>query len=176
MSEIERLIRLVSNMQTSATSRLGCFFGPLLLIGVLVGGWVAYRSSFSPERAVEKAHALWDSNVTTNRMEAVKQYRELLQKTDPLDPARLWIRDDRDTLYRRVLVHEFKFEKNERKAHEWIVRAWDEGIRDLRISPITDPEVKEFWDTTIEPFRRKSKIKDKNAVNADPPSENSQAD
>jgi hypothetical protein len=164
ISELERLIHSMANMQTSIASRLGCFLVPVVLIGLLIGGWVVYRSSFSPESAVQKAHALWDSNETKNRMAAVAQYRELLQKTDPLDPARQWVRDDRDTLYRRVLVHEFKFEKNERKAHEWIVKAWDEGIRDLRISSATDPEVRDFWDTTIEPFRRKSKIKDKNAV------------
>jgi hypothetical protein len=112
------------------------------------------------EQAVEKAHRKWDSNDTKLQIEAVKEYQDLLKRTDRLDPARRWVRDDRDTLYRRVIVHEFKFQKNAAKAREYILDAWDEGIRDLRIE---EDEVREFWDKVVEPLKEKDKIKDKNA-------------
>lgn len=76
-----------------------------------------------------------------------------------MDPARRWVRDDRDTLYRRVVVHEYKFQKNPAKAREYILDAWDEGIRDLRIE---EPEVLAYWNSVVEPLKEKDKIKNKN--------------
>ena len=102
---------------------------------------------------------MWDSNDTNQQIEAIKKYRELLQKSDPIDPARRWLKDDRDTLYRRIVVFEYKFADNEQKAAEWILAAWDEGIQDLRIQ---DEKVKQFWDKTVEPLKRKNRIKHKN--------------
>lgn len=160
MSEIERLIHLIASMQILFGSRRGGLLIPLLIIGLLAGGWMAYRYAYSPERAVEQAHRLWNSNDTRQQMDAIKRYRELLQKSDPIDPARRWVRDDRDTLYRRIVVYEFKFEGNQSKAAEWILSAWDEGIRDLRIQ---EQDVKAFWDQTVESLKRKNRIKDKNS-------------
>ena len=102
---------------------------------------------------------MWDSNDTKQQIQAIKKYRELLQKSDPIDPARRWLKDDRDTLYRCIVVHEYKFAGNEQKAAEWILSAWDEGIQDLRIQ---DEEVKLFWEKTVESLKRKNRIKYKN--------------
>lgn len=159
MTEVERLIHLIASMQILFGSRRGGWLVPLLIVGVIVGGWYGYRYAYSPERAVEQAHQLWDSGVSRKRIEAIKQYKALLQKTDPLDPGRRLVTDDRDTLYRRIVVHEFKFEKDEEQAAEWILRAWDEQIRDLRIQ---DEMTKTFWDNTIESLKLKARIKEKN--------------
>lgn len=143
-------------------SRVGCFVVlPILLLGFLLGLWLLSQgASFgTAEKSVEAAHRKWDSNDTKLQIEAVKEYQNLLKKTDRLDPSRRWVRDDRDTLYRRVIVHEFKFQKNKEKAREYILDAWDEGIRDLRIE---DKEVLEFWNEVIQPLKEKDKIKDKN--------------
>lgn len=149
-----------ANIRTENGNRSGCLFiFPVLLIGLAIGIGLVYRYAYSPERAVEVAHQKWDSNDTKQQIVAIKEYQTLLQKTDPVDPARRWVRDDRDTLYRRIIVHEFKFQNNPVKASEWIIAAWDEGIRDLRFQ---EPDVKEFWEKTVEPLRRKSLIKDKN--------------
>jgi hypothetical protein len=148
--------------QGQGQSRIGCFVVlPILLCALLLALWFLIQGgSFdSPERAVERAHQKWDSNTTKLQIEAVKEYQYLLKKTDRLDPSRRWVRDDRDTLYRRVIVHEYKFQKNPDKAREYILDAWDEGIRDLRIE---DSEVREFWDKVVEPLKVKDQIKDKN--------------
>jgi hypothetical protein len=144
-------------------SRVGCFVVlPILLVGFLLGIWlIGQGATFgTAERAVEAAHQKWDSNDTKLQIEAVKEYQSLLKKTDRMDPSRRWVRDDRDTLYRRIIVHEFKFQKNREKAREYILDAWDEGIRDLRID---DEEVRQFWEEVIKPLKEKDKIKSQNA-------------
>jgi hypothetical protein len=160
MSEIERLIHLIASMQILFGSRRGGFLILLLILGLAFGGWMTYNYAYSPERAVEVAHQKWNSNDTKQRIAAIKQYESLLLKTDPIDPARRWVKDDRDVLYRRVIVHELLFEEDESKAAEMIKLAWDEGHRDLRFH---EEKVKDFWNTTTEPLQRKNLIKNKNA-------------
>lgn len=143
-------------------SRVGCFVVlPILFVGFLLGLWLLRQGATfgTAEKAVEAAHQKWDSNDTKLQIEAVKEYQRLLKKTDQLDPSRRWVRDDRDTLFRRVIVHEYKFQKNREKAREYILDAWDEGIRDLRID---DEEVRKFWDEVVKPLKEKDS-KDRNA-------------
>ena len=156
MSEIERLIHLIASMQILFGSRRGGLLIPLLLIGLCAGGWFGYRHMYSPERALEQAHVMWDSNDTKQQIKAIKEYRAILQKKDPIDPARRWLKDDRDTLYRRIITHDVKFTLDESKAGEWVIAAWDEGLRDLRF---TDEKVKAFWEKAIEPLKRKNQLK-----------------
>ena len=158
LTEIERFIHLIASMQILFGSRRGGFLIPLLIIGLLVGGWFLYRHNYSPEIALERAHQMWDSNDTKQQISAIKSYQKLLQKKDPIEPGRNWLMDDRDTLYRRIIHHEFKFSGNETKASEWILKAWDEGIRDLRFQ---DEEVKAFWDKTTASSRQKNKNRNK---------------
>jgi hypothetical protein len=159
LTEIERLIHLIASMQILFGSRRGGFLIPLLLIGLAAGGYFLYKMNYSPERALEKAHVMWDSNETKQQMAAIAEYKKLLQKSDPIEPGRHWLRDDRDTLYRRIILHEVKFAGNRIKAAEWAVQAWDEGLHDLRFQ---DDEVKAFWEKTIESLKVKNKNRNKN--------------
>ena len=152
-SEFERMVYLTTRVAgLSGSNRVGCLLPAfILMLGIVA--FVAIRYSYSPERELLMAHRLWDSNVTVQQQQAIAKYRDLLRKVDPLDPARRWLKDDRDTLYRRIVLYEYKYEANETKAAEWIKDAWDEGIRDLRFD---EPELKEFWDRTVDPLKRKN--------------------
>ncbi|MEM7784333.1 MAG: hypothetical protein AAF623_13345 [Planctomycetota bacterium] len=168
MSEIERLIHLIASMQILFGSRRGGWLIPVLIIGVGIGGFLLYRTSFSPESALETAHALWDSDDTKEQIKAIRKYKELLRKSDPIEPGRHWLMNDRDTLYRRIISHEFRFARNRQKAAEWIKEAWDEGFQNLRFS---DEEVKSFWVSETEPLRQRNVNRNRNlnqAPNAPP--------
>ena len=160
MTEIERLIHLIASMQILFGSRRGGAIIPLLIIGALVGGWFLYRHNYSPEKSLEKAHAMWESNDTKQQIAAIKSYKTLLDKSDPIEPGRHWLMDDRDTLYRRIIRHEFKYEKDSNNAGEWILKAWDEGFRDLRFQA-SDAKLQEFWTETTDRLRQKNKAKSK---------------
>ena len=129
------------------------------IIGALAGGWFLYRHHYSPEKALENAHAMWESNDTKQQIAAIKSYKKLLAKSDPIEPGRHWLMDDRDTLYRRIIRHEFMFEENPTKAHGWVTKAWDEGFRDLRFQE-SDTELREFWTKTTDQWRQKNKSKE----------------
>ena len=156
MTEIERLIHLIASMQILFGSRRGGAIIPLLIIGALIGGWFLYRHNYSPEKALEKAHVMWESNDTKQQIAAIKVYKSLLVKSDPIEPGRNWLMNDRDTLYRRIIRHEFMFAENSNKAGEWILKAWDEGFRDLRFQG-DDTELREFWTKTTDELRQKNK-------------------
>ena len=143
----------------SGSRRLPVVLPLLMFVGMAFGGWMIYLNYWSPERALERAHAGWDSNDTQQRIDAISKYKELLRKADPLEPGTRWLKDDRDTLYRRIIFHQLKFEKDERAAGEWVIAAWDEQIRDLRFQ---DEEVRQFWTDTIEQLtkRRNRKAND----------------
>ena len=159
MTEIERLIHLIASMQILFGSRRGGAIIPLLVIAAAIGGWFIYRTQYSPEKALEKAHAMWESNDTKQQIAAIKSYKKLLAKSDPIEPGRHWLMDDRDTLYRRIIRHEFMFEENTTKAHGWITKAWDEGFRDLRFQE-ADTELREFWTKTTDKWRQKNRSKE----------------
>lgn len=161
LTEFERLIHLIASMQILFGSRRGGALLPLLIIAVLVGGFFLYRMNYSPERALEKAHAMWDSNDTNTRIKAKDEYKRLLNKSDPIEPGRRWLTDDRDKLYQRIIKFEVKYAMDDDTAAEWIQQAWDEGIRDLRFS---DEKVEAFWNKTTEPWRQKNKNRSRNEI------------
>lgn len=157
MSEISRLFQLFVSLQILFGSRRGGipFLLPLLFIAAIAaGGWFLFQSFSSPERMLEQAHADWDSGVTERKLDAMVKYKELLQKTNPLEPGTKWLTTDRDMLYRRIIEYEYKFEKNESTTWDWIVRAWDEGIRDLRLP---NGEVLDFWKETTDQLRLRNR-------------------
>lgn len=157
MSEISRLFQLFVSLQILFGSRRGGvpFLLPLLFVGALAaGGWFLFQKFSSPERMLEQAHAEWDSGVTERKLDAMVKYKELLQKTNPLEPGTKWLTTDRDMLYRRIIEYEYKFEKNESTTWDWIVRAWDEGIRDLRLP---QGEVLDFWKETTDQLRLRNR-------------------
>jgi hypothetical protein len=159
MRNIERMFQLFVSLQILFGSRRGIpFLLPLLLVGALIaGGWFLFSTINSPERQLEKAHADWDSGVALQQIAAIKQYRKLLQMSDPLEPGMRWLRQDRDTLYRRIIQHEVLYEDNNMAAREWIIRAIDEGIQDLRLA---DGKVKDFWDKTVNSLSNKPGLRE----------------
>ena len=124
----------------------------LLLVALVAGGWFLFSTINSPQNKLDQAHADWDSGVSTRQISAITKYKELLQKDNPIEPGTRWLQNDRDTLYRRIIEHQVLYEKDNRSAREWIIRAWDEGIRDLRFP---DGETKEVWDTATQSLTRK---------------------
>ncbi len=169
LTEFERLIHLIASMQVLFGSRRGMIMFPLLLVGVMIGGWFLYRQYYSPDTALERAHQMWDSNDTKQQMKAIAQYRILLQKKDPIEKGRNWLMDDRDTLYRRIIQHDVNFSGDEIKAAEWCLKAWDEGIRDLRFP---DETVEKFWERTTASSRQKNINRNRRGEsNSDPPLE-----
>ncbi len=158
MSELSRLVQLFVSLQILFGSRRGGgipFLMPLLFLGALcLGGWFFFQAMYSPERTLEQAHADWDSGVTGRKMDAIVEYRKLLQKSNPLEPGTKWLTTDRDMLYRRIIEHELIFEQNETSAYDWVVRAWDEGIRDLRFPP---GEVRDYWKKSTDLLRLRNR-------------------
>ncbi len=159
VNDISRLFHLFVSLQILFGSRRGVsFLLPLLLIGALaVGGWFIFKGVAGPQRSLEKAHANWDSGVTTKQQDAIVKYKELLQKDNPIEPGTRWLLSDRDLLYRRIVEYEYLYEKNERSARDWIIRAFDEGLRDLRLPP---GEVTDFWDKTLQELGGRSPKQD----------------
>ncbi len=168
MSEIERLIHLIASMQILFGSRRGSWVMPLVLIGLAVGGWFAYSQFINPSTTLEKAHVLYDSSDSTEQINAIKAYKQLLEKSDPLEPGRNWLRTDRDTLYRRVIKHEVLNAENEDKAGEWAIKAIEDGFTKLRFQ---NDRVKAFWEKTLGSFRqdKRQNRKDKHRSNAKEP-------
>lgn len=157
VSDINRLFQLFVSLQILFGSRRGGvpFLLPLLLIaGLGFGGWLLFKGFNSPERMLEKAHADWDSGVTTRKLDAMEKYQDLLQRSDPLESGMHWLQTDRDMLFRRVIEYKLVFEKNKTDTREWIIRAWDEGFRDLRFP---EGEVLDFWDETLDSLKGRSK-------------------
>ena len=114
MSEIERIIHLIASMQILFGSRRGGWVVPLLLIALTVGGWCVYSQFMPPSTTHEKVHVMHDSSNTNEQIAAIKAYKNLLHRSDPLEPGRHWLRTDRDTLYRHVilLIHTHDFQIN----------------------------------------------------------------
>jgi len=73
---------------------------------------------------------------------------------NPVQPGMRWLQNDRDTLYRRIVEHEVLYEENPRRAREWIIRAWDEGIRDLRFP---EGEVNDLWIKATQSLSKKKR-------------------
>lgn len=167
MRGIDRMFQLFVSLQILFGSRRGfsVVLPLLLLAAVVAGGWFAFNSFNSPQRQLEQAHADWDSGVSTKQISAIVKYKELLQKDNPIEPGMRWLQNDRDTLYRRIVEHQVLYEKDDRGAREWIIKAWDEGIRDLRFA---DGEVNDFWIKATDSLSKGGTSKAEAAPNAPP--------
>jgi hypothetical protein len=156
MHGIERMFHLFVSLQILFGSRRGLSMVlPLvLLVALVAGGWFLFTSMNSPQSKLEQAHADWDSGVTTRQISAITKYKELLQKDNPIEPGMRWLQNDRDTLYRRIVEHQVLYEKDDRGAREWIIKAWDEGIRDLRFA---DGETNDVWIKVTESLSKKKR-------------------
>ena len=154
MRNIDRMFQLFVSLQILFGSRRGfSVVLPLLILAAVAAiVWFAFGAFNSPQRLLEQAHADWDSGVSSRQVAAIEKYKDLLQKANPIETGTRWLQNDRDTLYRRVIEHQVLFEKDERGAREWIIKAWDEGIRDLRFG---EGETKDFWDKATESLSKR---------------------
>ena len=151
---MERLVHLIASMQILFGSRRGGWVVPLLLIALAGGGWYAYNHLMNPSTTLERAHEMYDSSDAGEQMQAIAAYKKLLNKSDPLEPGRHWLRTDRDTLYRRVIQHEVLNAENESKAGEWAIQAIEDGFTNLRFQ---NDRVKKFWEKTLVSFKQGNK-------------------
>lgn len=154
MRGINQMLQMFVSLQILFGSRRGVSFvlPLLLLVGLGAGAWFLFGFMNSPQKQLDGAHADWDSGATTRQISAIVKYKELLQKDSPIEPGTRWLQSDRDTLYRRIVEHQVLYEKDKRGAREWIIRAWDEGIRDLRFG---DGEVNDYWEEATDSLRNK---------------------
>ena len=147
LSEFERLMHLIVSLQILFGSRRGTILIPILVVAVGLGGWWAYSYFNSPDRMLQQADQKWDSRDTQQQIEAIGEYKVLLNKKDPLDPGLFLLREGRERLYRRIIIHHVLFNVSDSDANDWIRQAWDEGFRDLGFQ---DERVKKKWaDITI---------------------------
>lgn len=155
MSEIERLLHLFVSLQILFGSRRGGL-APLVVLALLGAGWFAWTVWNSPLRPLEAADRKWDSGETSQRIEAIAEYKSLLRRRDPLDSSRrlLTERNDRARLYRRIIVHHVLFDIDAREAREWSLAAWQENLRDLDFRQ-DSPAVDEFYRRFVEEIRSK---------------------
>ena len=167
MRGIDRMFQLFVSLQILFGSRRGfsVVLPLLILAAIAAGGWFAFNAYYSPQRLLERAHSNWDSGVTTQQISAIREYKKLLQMDNPLEPGMRWLQNDRDALYRRVIEHQVLYEKDNRSAREWIIKAWDEGIRDLRLG---EGEVQDIWVKETDSLRRGRGPKARPSSNAAP--------
>ena len=165
------MLQMFVSLQILFGSRRGVSYViPLFILGAMaVAAWYLVGFMNGPQRMLDKAHADWDSGVTTRQISAIVKYKELLQKDNPIEPGMRWLQNDRDTLYRRIIEHQVLYEKDKRGSREWIIRAWDENIRDLRFGK---GEVNDYWVEATDGLRngrsrKKNARRDNNAARDD---------
>ena len=147
LSEFERLLHLMVSLQILFGSRRGGILIPLLILAGIFGGWWAYKQYNGPDAQLRRIDRKWNSGETQDRIDAIRGYKDLLRKKDPLDPGLHLLRDDRERLYRRIITHHVKFDISESDANDWIREAWDEGIRKPGFQ---DEDVQKVWDQATE--------------------------
>lgn len=151
MTELERLLHLFVSLQILFGSRRG-LVAPLVLLVVLAGGWMVWNWVQSPLRVLEAADRRWDTGDSAQRIEAIREYKSILRTKDPVDRERnlLKNRNDRARLYRRIVEYHVRFDLDRNEAREWILRAWQENLRDLDFG---DQVVDGFYRETVAQIR-----------------------
>lgn len=167
MRGIDRMFQLFVSLQILFGSRRGfsVVLPLLLLAGLVAVGWFTFNSFYSPQQKLEQAHADWDSGVSTQQISAIQQYKKLLQMDNPIEPGMRWLQNDRDTLYRRIIEHQVLYE-DKFGAREWIIKAWDEGIRDPRFAA---GQVNDFWIEATDSLRNRGPLQMKQPASSTSP-------
>ena len=157
MSEIERIIHLIASMQILFGSRRGAIV-PILILLVCGGGWVAYK--YYPSWSLSQADRLWDSDVSRNKVDAIKMYKDILQKRDWVDPDKHFITTGRKRIYERVIEYSVILQDDSQTARDWIVAAWREGLREDDLK-FYDEKAKSFFKEVVGELKdKKEKLKD----------------
>jgi len=154
LSEFERFLHLIVSLQILFGSRRGTILIPILVVAVGLGGWWAYNHFNGPDRLLLTADQKWDSGETTKRIEAIADYKILLSKKDPLEPGLYLLKEGRERLYRRIVIHHVLFDISDADANDWIRQAWDEGFRDLGFQ---DERVQKKWTDITAGLKREFK-------------------
>ena len=151
LSEFERFLHLIVSLQILFGSRRGTIMIPIFIVAIGLGGWWAYNHFNSPDRLLANADQKWDSRDTQQQIEAINDYKVLINKKDPLDPGLHLLKEGRERLYRRIIIHHVLFNISDSDANDWIRQAWDEGFRDLGFQ---DERVKKKWDDITTSLKR----------------------
>ena len=122
------------------------FLGTLLAILLLCGaGYLAYNYLVDPSRGLRHADHLWNRD---QNVEAVREYKALLIKRDPLDHQFALIPGpERPRLFRRIISHEARY-GNRAEARDWITAAYGEGIN-FEKADFEDEQVYLLWQEVI---------------------------
>ena len=135
---MNEMMHIILSLQLMFGSKRG-WLALLLLIFIGAGGYFAFQYFMNPLHALEQADRMWDRD---QHVEAIREYKALLRKRDPLDPAYAALpREDRPRLYRRIISHEVRYGVPA-EARDWIRLAWEEGIRHLDFD---NEQVKQLW-------------------------------
>lgn len=145
MSEIERIIHLIASMQILFGSRRGAIV-PILILLLCGGGWLAYQ--FYPSWNLSQADRLWDSDVSKNKVDAIKMYKDILQKRDWVDSSKFFIKTGRKRIYERIIEYSVIVSGDSQTARDWIKAAWREDLKesDLKFS---DDEARVFFKEVV---------------------------
>jgi len=130
------------------------FVFPLLLLLTAIGGWLVYRNWYDPAKALEKADIMWDTGDSRERVAAVREYKYLLRKTDPLESKLFWLKGEtqRKLLYQKIIEYHIKYDDNQSDAREWLIKAWSENLRDLNFG--NDEQLNNFWKEETERIKK----------------------
>jgi hypothetical protein len=118
----------------------------LLLCGA---GYLAYNYFTDPSRGLRQADDLWNRD---RNVEAVREYKSLLMKRDPLDHQYALIPGtERPRLFRRIISHEARF-GSRGEARDWITMAYGEGIN-FEEQDFNDKDVYLLWSEVIADYK-----------------------
>lgn len=131
---LHEIMHLIISLQMLFGSRRGGTGLLLLIVVVGVVIYFGYTMISNPSGALSDADAMWGRD---DKVGAIKAYKELLRKRDPLGQnGEAWLQDSRPRLYRRIITFEAEYGDNPEvigtEVRDWIEDAWNEGHHDLR--------------------------------------------
>lgn len=163
MSEPKRILLSFKMMFGSPR---GWFLLAFLAV-VVFGGYVVvtYITAARPggntiDEQIAAADRLWNQD---DNVEAVRTYKDLLNRRDPRDASRTAVlREDRLRMYRRIITHETIY-GTPQDARDWITRAYIEGLN-FEKADFDHAEVFELWAEVTEPLRENNGSKQRDFV------------
>ncbi len=145
MNEFLRIILSLQIMFGSRRALVALFM--ILLAGG--AGYLAIRYYADPVKGVSAADRMWDAD---KNVDAVRAYKDLLGKRDPINPEFALVpREDRLRMYRRIITHEVVY-GTAGDARDWITRAYQEGLNFER-ADFDHEKVFQLWQEVIAPLR-----------------------